>query len=105
MYICDECNEDEQHSKYLEPIIVNSQAQNKIAHIECCSKESLLEKLKQIVASETMFYKDISDLVENFSKENISKIEKKYGSFDEYKSGIKSDKFTEILSIIDELKK
>ncbi len=105
MYICDECNEDEHHSKYRAPVVVNLQGQNKLAHVECCSEENLLEKLKQIVESETIFYKDISNLVENFSQDNISKIERKYGSYDEHKSGIQSDKFTEILAIIDKLKK
>ena len=105
MYSCDECHEDHQHSKYHIPVVVSSEKQPKLLHVECCSKENLLEKLKQLVESETLFYKDISNLTENFNQENIEKFEKKYGTYDEHKSGIQFDKFIEILAIVDKLKK
>ena len=103
MYTCDQCNEDDQHSKYQVPVIVTSKGEQKINHAECCSQEILIEKLRQIVESEKMLYNDITGIVENFD-EHIETFEKKYGTYEEHKSGIKIDKFVEALAIIDQLK-
>ena len=104
MYTCDECNQDHQHSKYDLPVTVSLKKENKIVHVECCSKDILVEKLKQITESEISFYSDVLNLTKNFGKENIEKFERKYGTYNEYRSGIKTDKFIQILAILDRLK-
>ncbi|MGD1834218.1 MAG: hypothetical protein ACPKQO_00670 [Nitrososphaeraceae archaeon] len=104
MYTCDECHQDHQYSKYDTPIIVSLKEKNKMIHIECCSKEILLEKLKGITEAEMLFYNDILNLTKNFSQENIKTLERKYGTYDEHRSEIKSDKFMQVLAILDRLK-
>ncbi len=105
MYTCDECDEDENHSTYSIPVIINSENQNKMLHIECCSKDQLLDRLNKIASSEISFYQDLLKIVENADQTKIQDFSKKYGTHDEYKFGIQIDKFLEALAIIDKLKK
>ena len=104
MYECEECHGDSNHSKYYIPIIDESGGKKVMLHLECCPKENLIRLLHQKVESEKMFYADASNLAENLSSENIKKFERKYGTYDEIKGGIKIDKLIEILAIVDQLK-
>ena len=51
-----------------------------------------------------MFFDDALNLSENMSAEKIEKFEKKFGTYEEIKQGIKIDKLVEILAIVDQLK-
>ncbi|AJZ76213.1 hypothetical protein [Candidatus Nitrosotenuis cloacae] len=117
MYICDECHEDQQHSKYHVPAILHSKNRNRILHLECCSRENLVNRINEIIESEIMFYEDVSKLVENFNSETLEKFKKKYGTYEEIIGSMKYDpmqdamlasqidKFLEILAVINELEK
>ncbi len=104
MYECEECHGDSNHSKYHIPIIDESEGKKVMLHLECCPKENLIRLLHQKIESEKMFYDDALNLVENLTSENIDKFERKYGTYDEVKGGIKIDKLVEILAIVDQLK-
>jgi len=104
MFTCDECHEDEKHSTYSIPVIINSENQNKMLHLECCSKDQLLERLHKIATSEISFYEDLLKIVENTNQDEINNFSKKYGTHNEHKFGIQIDKFLEALAIIDKLK-
>ncbi len=104
MYECEECHGDSGHSKYHIPIIDESEGKKVMLHLECCPKENLIRLLHQKVESEKMFYSDALNLAENLTTENIDKFERKYGTYDEFKGGIKIDKLVEILAIVDQLK-
>jgi len=116
MYQCDECNLDSSHSKYHNPAILYSEDKNRILHLECCSQENLINKIKDMAESEKMFCNDVLNLVENFNSEGVAKFEKKYGTYDEARwerkygavdemMGIQIDKFLDTLAMIEELKK
>ena len=104
MYECEECHGDSNHSKYHIPIIDESEGKKVMLHLECCPKENLIRLLHEKVESEKMFYADALNLAENLSSENIKKFERKYGTYDEIRGGIKIDKLIEILAIVDQLK-
>jgi len=104
MYECEECHSDSDHSKYHIPIIDESEGKKVMLHLECCPKENLIRLLHEKVESEQMFYADALNLAENLTSENIDKFERKYGTYDEIKGGIKIDKLVEILAIVDQLK-
>ena len=69
MYTCDECNEDQSHSKYPVPIVITLENQNKMLHVECCSKNKLLERLMQISSAEILFYQDVMKIAEDLDQE------------------------------------
>jgi len=104
MYECAECHEGSEHSKYHIPIIDESEGKKVLLHLECCPKENLIKLLREKVESEKMFFDDALNLSENMSAENIEKFEKKFGTYEEIKQGIKIDKLVEILAIVDQLK-
>ncbi len=104
MYECEECHGDSNHSKYHIPIVDESEGKKVLLHLECCPKENLIRLLHEKVESEKMFYADALNLAESLSSENIKKFERKYGTYDEIKQGIKIDKLVEILAIVDQLK-
>ncbi|MCH7967185.1 MAG: hypothetical protein IIB02_07205 [Thaumarchaeota archaeon] len=104
MYNCDECHEDANRSTYSIPVIINSEKENKMLHIECCSKDQLLDRLNKIALSEILFYQDLLKIVENADQGKIKDFTRKYGTHDEHKFGIQIDKFLEALAIIDKLK-
>jgi len=104
MYECEECHGDSNHSKYHIPIVDESEGKKVMLHLECCPKENLIRLLHEKVESEKMFYADALNLAESLSSENIKKFERKYGTYDEIKGGIKIDKLMEILAIVDQLK-
>ncbi len=104
MYECEECHGDSDHSKYHIPIVDESEGKKVMLHLECCPKENLIRLLHEKVESEKMFYADALNLAESLSSENIKKFERKYGTYDEIKGGIKIDKLVEILAIVDQLK-
>ena len=104
MYTCDQCHEDESHSTYSIPVIMNSENHNKMLHIECCSKDQLLDRLNKIATSEISFYQDVIKITDELDQEKIKNFSKKYGTHDEHKFGIQIDKFLEALAIIDKLK-
>ncbi len=104
MYECEECHGDSNHSKYHIPIVDESEGKKVMLHLECCPKENLIRLLHEKVESEKMFYADALNLAESLSSENIKKFERKYGTYDEIKGGIKIDKLIEILAIVDQLK-
>jgi len=104
MYECEECHGDSNHSKYHIPIVDESEGKKVMIHLECCPKENLIRLLHEKVESEKMFYADALNLAESLSSENIKKFERKYGTYDEIKGGIKIDKLMEILAIVDQLK-
>jgi len=104
MYECEECHGDSNHSKYHIPIVDESEGKKVMLHLECCPKENLIRLLHEKVESEKMFYADALNLAESLSSENIKKFERKYGTYDEIKGGIKIDKLVEILAIVDQLK-
>lgn len=103
MFTCDECHEDHTHSAYSIPVIISSE--NKMLHVECCSKDHLLQRLQNIASSEIIFYQDLLKIVENKDQEKINAFSRKYGTHDEHKFGIQIDKFLEALAIVDQLKK
>ncbi len=108
-YMCDECHKDESHSKYSNPVILNIDNQkNKLIHVECCSDITSVNRLKQIASTEYMFYKDLSNLINNFDPQKNDNIKfeeflEKYGTYNEYQFGIKIDRFIEVLAILDKL--
>ncbi len=104
MYECEQCKGDSNHSKYHIPIVDESEGKKVLLHLECCPKENLIRLLHEKVESEKMFYADALNLAESLSSENIKKFERKYGTYDEIKGGIKIDKLMEILAIVDQLK-
>ncbi len=104
MYECEQCQRDSNHSKYHIPIVDESEGKKVMLHLECCPKENLIRLLHEKVESEKMFYADALNLAESLSSENIKKFERKYGTYDEIKGGIKIDKLVEILAIVDQLK-
>jgi len=104
MYECEQCHGDSNHSKYHIPIVDESEGKKVMLHLECCPKENLIRLLHEKVESEKMFYADALNLAESLSSENIKKFERKYGTYDEIKGGIKIDKLVEILAIVDQLK-
>ncbi len=104
MYECEQCHGDANHSKYHIPIVDESEGKKVMLHLECCPKENLIRLLHEKVESEKMFYADALNLAESLSSENIKKFERKYGTYDEIKGGIKIDKLVEILAIVDQLK-
>ncbi|WP_316506852.1 hypothetical protein [Nitrosopumilus sp.] len=91
MYTCDECQEDQNHSKYPVPVIMTSENQNKMLHVECCSKDKLLDRLKQISSAEILFYQDVIKITEELDQEKIKNFSEKYGTHDEHKLGIQID--------------
>ncbi len=104
MYECEQCHRDSDHSKYHIPIVDESKGKKVMLHLECCPKENLIKLLHEKVESEKMFFDEALNLSENLSAENIEKFEKKFGTYDEIKQGIKIDKLVEILAIVDQLK-
>ncbi len=104
MYECEECHKGYDHSKYHIPIIDEYEGKTVMLHLECCQKENLIKLLHEKVESEKMFYADALNLADNLISENIKKFERKYGTYDEIKGGIKIDKLVEILAIVDQLK-
>jgi len=104
MYECEECHQESDHSKYHVPIIIESAGRRKMMHVECCSKENLLNQLRQKAESEKMFFDDVLSLADNFNTENLKKFEHKYGTYDEIRDQIEIDRLTEILAIVDQLK-
>ncbi len=104
MYECEQCQRDSNHSKYHIPIVDEFEGKKVLLHLECCPKENLIKLLREKVESEKMFFDDALNLSENMSAENIEKFEKKFGTYEEIKQGIKIDKLVEILAIVDQLK-
>lgn len=104
MYECEQCHGDSDHSKYHNPIVDESKGKKVMLHLECCPKENLIKLLHEKVESEKMFFDEALNLSENLSAENIEKFEKKFGTYEEIKQGIKIDKLVEILAIVDQLK-
>ena len=104
MYECEECQGDSNHSKYHIPIVDESEGKKVLLHLECCPKENLIKLLREKVESEKMFFDEALNLAKNMSAENIERFEKKFGTYEEIKQGIKIDKLVEILAIVDQLK-
>jgi hypothetical protein len=103
MYECEECLGEEGSSRYHFPMI-DQTGKQKILHLECCSRESLLKLLHRRVENELMFYNDVKELANNPTSNFILKFEQKYGTFDEVKDGLQIDRFKEILAMIDQIK-
>ena len=85
-------------------MVDESKGKKVMLHLECCPKENLIKLLHEKVESEKMFFDEALILSENLSAENIEKFEKKFGTYEEIKQGIKIDKLVEILAIVDQLK-
>lgn len=105
VYECENCHESSDKSYYHIPVIVDSERGKKIVHIECCSKEELAMLLEKKIESDTIFYDDALKLVRNLNKENMRKFEERYGTYRETTDGIQIDRFTEILAIVNQIKK
>lgn len=105
MYECENCHESSEKSTYHLPVIDEKNGKKIIVHLECCSRENLIKILKQKIDSEKMFFDDVQNLAENMTKENIKIFEERYGTYDELRSGLQIDRCSEILAIVDQIKK
>lgn len=104
MSICEICGNKISTSRY--PLFAEIKESNKIkfVHMECCSTESIKRNLLSYAENQINFYKDIIQLVNNTSLEEINNIETKYGSYGEISQGIQIDRDRYVSALISELK-